>query len=159
MGTKHWHGALAGAACAVFILAACGGGGGDGGGGGLSAPAFTNLAGTRWNETDTVSAANSCGVAIGFADPFVLHVLSQSGNSLSVYDERAGVGGALGATISGYAVTFSGDRFPVGGCATMTAVYSVTLNTGGTSYSGTATITCHDGPVCTVPVTVTGTKI
>ena len=44
-----------------------------------SAPAFTNLADTRWNQTDTASGATSCNIGLGVTDTFVLHVLAQSG--------------------------------------------------------------------------------
>lgn len=144
----------------LFVgLASCGGGGGGGSAAPLSPPAFTNLAGTRWNQTDTASAVNSCSVAPGTADPFVLHILTQSGNTLSVYDERSGVGGAVNATISGYAVTYSGSRFAIGGCGSMSVSSMVTINAGGTNYTGSGTITCNDAPACTVPINITGTKI
>jgi hypothetical protein len=98
-------------------------------------------------------------VGIGVTDPFVLHILAQSGNTISVYDERAGAGAAVNATISGYAVTYSGDRFPIAPCSDMSVSYSVTINGAGTSYSGSGTITCLDLPACTVPINITGTKI
>jgi hypothetical protein len=151
-----------GVACLIVLFAAgslCSCGGGGGGGVALSPPAFTNLAGTRWNQTDTVSALNSCGVGSGVTDPFVLHILAQSGNTISVYDERSGAGAAVNATISGYAVTYSGDRFPIAPCSDMSVSYSVTINGTGTSYSGSGTITCLDAPACTVPINITGTKI
>ena len=143
-------------AAVVIGLSACGSGGG--GGASLSPPAFTNMAGTRWNQTDTVSSTNSCNVGLGVTDPFVLHVLAQSGNTISVYDERSGSGSATNATISGYGISYTGSRYPVGGCINMTASYSVTLNNAETAYTGSATITCLDNG-CTVPVSVSATKI
>lgn len=140
---------------AVVLTAACGSGGS---GSATSPPAFTDLAGTRWNQTDTVSAANSCNVGLGVTDTFVLHMLAQSGNTLSVYDERSGASSAANATLSGYVITYSGTRYPVGGCSSMTASYTVTIDKGETSYSGSATISCADNG-CTVPVTVSGTKL
>jgi len=157
-----------GVACLVVLLAegsliSFGGGGGDGSAP-LSPPAFTNLAGTRWNETDTVQAGGTCtGVAPGVtSDSFILHVASQSGNALSVYDElRAGPSGAVPATISGFVVTISGNRYAIGGCPPdkMTVFAAVTLNGAGTSYSGSGTITCTEPPACSVPVTIAGTRI
>jgi hypothetical protein len=143
----------------MAALFSCGGGGGGGGGAPLSPPAFTNLAGTRWSTTDTVStSANSCGAAQGDSDPWIAHVLAESGNTISIYDERSGASEAVDGTISGSVITVSGPRYPVGGCSSMTASYSVTLNGAGTSFTGTATLTCLDDG-CTVPVNVTGTKI
>jgi hypothetical protein len=143
----------------LAALFSCGGGGG-GGGATLSPPAFTNLAGTRWSTTDTVStSANSCGAAQGDSDSWIAHVLAESGNTISIYDERSGASSAIDGTISGSVITVSGPRYAIGGCSNMTASYSVTLNGAGTSFSGTATITCLDAPSCTVPVNVTGTKI
>jgi hypothetical protein len=141
----------------AVILSNCGGGGG-GGGQQLSPPAFTNLAGTRWNTTDTVSQTNSCGVGIGVSDTRVEHVLAQSGNTISIYDERSGSSAATNQTLSGYVLTVSGPRFPIGGCSSMTESASVTLNNAGTSFSGSGTIKCLDDG-CTVPVTIVGTKI
>jgi hypothetical protein len=123
-----------------------------------SPPAFTNLAGTRWHQTDTVSGTTTCNVAIGVTDTFVLHVLSQSGGALSLYDERAGAGKAVNATMSGDVIAYSGTRYAVHGCTSMTGNYSVTVNAAETGYSGTATLTCQDNG-CTVPVTVTATKM
>jgi hypothetical protein len=125
----------------------------------LSPPAFTNLAGTRWATTDTVSGTNSCGIGIGVTDNWVLHVLAQSGNTISFYDERAGVGNAVNGTMSGYVVTYAGSRYAIQGCFDMSASYSITLNAAGTSFTGTATITCNDAPACSVPVTVSGARI
>jgi len=88
-----------------------------------------------------------------------LHVLSQNVNTLSVYDERAGVSGAANATISGSVVTYSGSRTSIGGCINMTVSSSVTLNGTGTGYTGSGTITCLDAPACTVPINITGNKI
>ena len=99
-----------------------------------------------------------CGVGIGVTDSFVLHVLAQSGNTVSVYDEREGSSSAANATLSGQVLSYSGGRYPVGGCGTMTASYAVTLNGAGTAYTGSATITCQDNG-CTVPVTVSATKL
>ena len=107
---------------------------------------------------DTVSDTNTCGAYVGQSDSFVLRIVSQSGNTLSVYDERSGISGQANATISGYAVTYSGDRYPVYGCADMSVNYSVTINNSGTSYSGSGTIVCNDSPGCTVPITITGYK-
>jgi hypothetical protein len=142
------------------IIVACGGGGGGGGAAPapMAPPAFTNLAGTRWNQTDTVSATNACGTAIGVQDAFVLHVLAQSGNTISVYDERSGALAAVSGSMSGYVVTYSGTRYPVQ-CTSMSASYSVTVNAGETAYTGTGTITCNDPPACSVQVDVTGAKI
>jgi hypothetical protein len=116
------------------------------------------MAGTRWNQIDTVSAANSCNAPIGFTDTFVLHVLAQSGNTISVYDERDGSSNPSNATLIGYVITFSGNRHAVGGCLTMTASYRLTLNSAETAYTGSATITCQDTG-CTIPVAVSGTKL
>jgi len=153
-----------GVACLVVLLAAgslisCGGGGGGGGGASLSPPAFTNLAGTRWTHRDTVSGTNSCNVGIGVYDQYVLHILAQSGNTISVYDERGSLLDAKNATISGYIVTYSGERYPIGGCSNMTANYTMTVNNAGTSYSGTGTITCNDNPPCSGPISIIGTKL
>jgi hypothetical protein len=140
------------------LTAACGGGGGGGGTTPLSPPAFTNLAGTSWDITDTVSSgSNTCGVPLGTWDGWTGVVASQSGNSLSVYDTRAGAANAVPATISGYVVTFNGSRYPVGGCSNMRGSYNLTINAAGTSFSGTATLTCLDDG-CTVPVNVVGIK-
>lgn len=147
------------ALAAVFAMVSCGGGGGDSGPAPLQAPAFANLAATRWNTTDTVSAANSCEVGIGVTDSWVLHILAQSGNTISLYDERSGSSNAVNGTMSGSVVTYSGTRFSIGGCVDMSASYNVTLNAAGTGFTGTATITCNDAPACSVPVTVSGTKI
>jgi hypothetical protein len=140
------------------LLVGCGGGGG-GGGTPPAAPAFTNLAGTRWDHTDTASAVNTCGVPVGDTDSFVLHVVSQSGNTITFYDERAGAANAVNGSMSGYVVTFNGSRFAVGGCFDMTANYNITVNAAGNAYSGTGTITCLDAPACSIPVTITGTLI
>jgi hypothetical protein len=139
------------------LLASCSGDGGNDAPP-LSPPAFTNLAGTRWNHTDTVSDTNDCGTGIGVTDSFVLHILSQSGNTLSFYDERNGASSAVNGTMSGSVVTYSGTRYPVQGCSDMTVNYSMTVNAAGTIYSGTGTITCLDDP-CSLPVSVSGTKI
>ena len=146
--------AVAGAMVMAALGVSCGGGGG----GGLSEPAFTNLAGTRWSQVDTVSAKNSCDVGIGVTDDFVEHVLAQDGNTLSIYDERMGQMSAENATISGYVIEFRGDRYPVGGCSTMTAAYRVTLAPNGLTYAGTATIRCMDNG-CSVPVDVSGVRL
>lgn len=138
------------------LAAACGGGGG---GTSLNPPAFTNLAGTSWSITDTVSTGgNSCGVPKDVTDDWTGVVATQSGNALTVYDTRSGAGYAVPATISGYVVTFNGSRHPVYGCSDMTGSYHLTINGAGTSFTGTATITCLDNG-CTVPVTVSGFKI
>jgi hypothetical protein len=155
---KRWGIVFALLSLAVVVLSACGGGGGGGGGTSLSPPAFTNLAGTRWSETDTVSGTNSCNVGIGVTDSFTEHVLAQSGNTISVYDERGSSSNASNGTLSGYVFTYSGSRYPVGGCSNMTANYSVTLNSAETAYTGSATITCQDNG-CTVPVSVSATKL
>jgi hypothetical protein len=139
------------------LLASCSGDGGNDAPP-LSPPAFTNLAGTRWNQTDTVSGTNDCGTGIGVSDSFVLNILSQSGNTISFYDERAGVSNAVNGTMSGHVVTFSGSRYPVQGCSDMTVNYSLTVNAAGTAYNGTGLIACLDDG-CTVPVTVSGTII
>ncbi len=139
-------------------LFSCGGGGG--GGTPLSPPAFTNLAGTSWTQRDTASS-NSCGVASGYYDQFTVDILAQNGNTLTVYDTRAGASQAINATISGYNVTSSGPRYvPLGfSCSNLTASYNLTLTQAGNAYSGSGTITCNDSPSCSVPVTVTGTKL
>jgi hypothetical protein len=143
------------------LLVSCGGGGGGDSAPPLTTPAFTNLAGTRWNQVDTVSTGNnSCEVSQGTTDQFTLAVLSQSGNTITVYDSgRSSAADAVSGTMSGYVVTFKGSRYPVYGCSNMSASYSLTMNAAGTAYSGTGTITCNDAPACSVPVTVTGTKI
>jgi len=141
------------------MLVSCGGGGGGDSAPPLSTPSFTNLAGTRWNQTDTVSTSNNtCGAAQGEQDFFVLHVVSQSGNTLSFYDERAGVANTVSGTMSGSVITFNGSRYPVGGCSDMRASYNLTVNAAGTAYSGTGVITCLDDG-CTAPVNVSGIKI
>ena len=66
---------------------------------------------------------------------------------------------AVNATISGSVVSYSGSRFPIGGCSNMSVSSSVTLNGAGTTYSGSGTITCLDAPACTVPINIAGTKI
>jgi hypothetical protein len=147
---------LCGLICLTFVVASCGGGGG--GAASLAPPAFTNLAGTSWDVTDTVSSSsNSCFVPQGTTDLWTGVVATQSGNSLTVYDTRAGAGNAVPATISGYVVTFSGSRYPVGGCSDMRGSYNVTINAAGTSFSGTAVLTCLDDG-CTVPINVFGSK-
>ncbi len=146
----------------IVVFVVCGSATGCGGGGGasLEPPAFTNLAGSRWNVTDTVSAYNSCNAGLGLSDAWELDVLAQSGNTISFYDTRAGITGAVNGTLSGYTLSYSGSRFAIQGCSDMTATYTVTLNNAGTSFSGTATIVCHDAvPACSVPVTVTGARI
>ena len=148
--------------CLLFAitLTHCGGGGGDGGGAApLSPPAFSNLAGARWNATDTVSGTNSCDVGIGVTDSWVLHVLAQSGNTISVYDERAGSSNAVNGTMSGFVVTYSGSRYPIQGCVDMSASYNITINGAGTGFTGTGTITCNDAPACSVPVNISGARI
>lgn len=155
---------VAGIGCVTVLLLAelvssCGGGGG-GGSAPLSPPAFTNLAGTRWTHRDTVSATNACNAGIGVFDQYIMHVLAQSGNALSIYDETHGTQiDAKNATISGSVVTYVGERNPIGGCSSMSANYTMTLNGAGTSYAGTGVITCNDAPACTVPVTITGTRL
>ncbi len=152
---KRWGAAFCAVVAAAGLLAACGGGGG--GSAPLDPPAFTNLAGTYWGVTDTVSNLNSCSVPVGTSDLWTAVIATQSGNSLTVYDDRGTVADAVPATISGYVVTFSGPRYPVGGCLDMTASYRVTIDGAGTSFSGTATLTCLDNG-CTVPVNVSGSK-
>ena len=85
---------LAGIVLLLAGLASCGGGGGGGGGVPLSPPAFTNLGGTPWNQTDAVTASNTCGVGIGVTDTYVLKVLVQSGNTISIYDETLSYSGS-----------------------------------------------------------------
>jgi hypothetical protein len=85
--------------------------------------------------------------------------LSQSGNRIKVYDERAGIGGAVSGTMSGYKVTYSGSRYAVPPCTNMSARYHITVNGTGTGFAGTATIICNDAPACSISSTVTGTKI
>ena len=140
----------------VAAVAACGGGSDSTP---PSPPAFTNLAATRWSVVDTVSAANSCNAPIGTTDSWILHVIGQSGNNIAFYDERGLVADAVNGTMSGYVISYSGNRYPIQGCVDMTASYAVTLDTGGTSFSGTATIYCNDAPPCYVPVNVAGTKL
>ncbi len=142
----------------TVLLTACGGGGG--GGTPLSPPAFTNLAGTSWSQTDTVSSSNTCGIATGYADSFTVDVLAQSGNTLTVYDTRSGASNAISASFSGYNITSSGPRYVPSGfsCSNLIASYNLTLNNAGTSYSGTGTIECLDNN-CTVPVNVIGNKL
>jgi hypothetical protein len=142
------------------LAAACGGGGGGGGAVAvpLKPPAFTNLAGTSWSVTDTVSSSNnSCGAPAGEQDNWTGVIATQSGNDLTVYDTRAGAGKAISGTISVYVVSFHGSRYPIGGCTSMTGSYKLTIDGTGTAFSGTATLTCLDNG-CTVPVSVSGTK-
>ena len=140
------------------LLVSCSGGGGDDAPP-LLPPAFTDLAGTRWNQVDTVSSSNnSCGSTQGDQDSFILHVASQSGNTITVYDERAGASNPVSGTMSGSVVVVNGSRYAVQGCSEMTASYSLTVNAAGTAYSGTGTIICLDDG-CSVPITVSGTKI
>ncbi len=141
---------------AGIMISACGGS--SGGGTSQSPPAFTNLGGTRWQQTDTVSGTNSCNIGIGISDYFVLHFVAQSGNTISFYDERSGPYSAVNGTMSGYTITYSGSRYAIGGCNNMTGSYTITFNSAETSYTGAATITCHDDG-CTVPVTVQGSLI
>jgi hypothetical protein len=141
----------------TFALINCGGGGGSSTP--LTPPAFTNLAGTRWQVRDTVTtSSNTCGVASGTADNWVLHVVSQSGNTIAFYDERSGSSGAVNGTMSGYNVTYSGERYPVYGCTTMMAAYNITVNTSGTGFTGSVTVTCLDNG-CSAPAGVSGTKL
>lgn len=155
MGKRSF--AVVAASMLVAMLAACGGGGGSSAPP-LQDPAFLNLAGTRWSVTDTVSGSNTCDVPAGTPDTWTAVVASQSGNTLTVYDDRATISGAVAATISGYDITFNGPRYPVGGCSDMTGSYNVTLNNSGTAFNGTAVLTCLDVPACTVSVTVDGSK-
>jgi hypothetical protein len=98
---------------------------------------------------------------IGVPNTFVLRILAQSGNTISVYDEtHSSAVDAKNATISGYVVTYGGDHYPVSPCTNMSISSSVTLDGAGTSFSGTGTVTCLSAvPVCTVPITITGNKI
>jgi hypothetical protein len=144
------------AATAFSLLVACGGG--DGSGGPLAPPAFTDLAGSRWAVTETASGSNTCGVAAGTSDSWTLQVVSQSGNSLVFFDERSGAGNAVTGTMSGNTVTYSGERYPVLGCVSMTGSYNVSLDSSGQSLSGTASIRCLDND-CTVPASVTGSRL
>jgi hypothetical protein len=125
----------------------------------LQPPSFTNLAGTRWHITDVVSAANTCNVNVGVSDSWTLHIVSQSGNTITFYDERTSSSSVVSGTVSGSTVTYSGDRYPIQGCSKMTASYSVTFNSAGTAFTGTATIICTDGTGCSVPANVTGAKL
>jgi hypothetical protein len=142
------------------VIVSCGSSGGSGGGQSLQPPAFTNLAGTRWAVIDKVSAANNtCGAPLNQQDSWTLHVVSQSGNTITFYDERGGAGDAVNGTMSGYLVSYSGARYAIDSCSNMTASYSMTVNNAGTAFSGSATINCTDAPGCSVPVSVTGTKM
>ncbi len=141
----------------LVVLTSCGGGG-SGGGGSLSAPAFTNLAGSRWSVTESVSGSNSCGVAVGTSDSWTLVVVSQSGNSLVFYDERSGASNAVTGTMSGHTITYSGERYPVQGCTSMSGSYNVTLDSAGQSFSGTASVVCADN-ACSVPASVSGSRL
>jgi hypothetical protein len=125
----------------------------------LQPPSFTNLAGTRWHVTDVVSAANTCNTNVGVSDSWTLHIVSQSGNTITFYDERGSSSSVVSGTVSGSTITYSGDRYPIQNCSKMTASYSVTFNSAGTAFSGTATINCTDGTGCSVPTTVSGAKL
>ena len=131
---------------------------GSSGGGSLEAPAFTDLAGSSWSVHESASGSNSCGVAAGTSDDWTLYVVSQSGNSITFYDERSGASSAVTGTVSGHTISYSGGRYPVLGCSSMTGSYSVTLDGAGQSFSGTTTIRCLDNG-CTVPASVTGQRL
>ncbi len=124
----------------------------------LSAPAITDLAGSTWSVSESASGNNTCGVAAGTSDSWTLHVVAQSGNSLTLYDERSGPSEAVNATISGHTISYSGDRYPIGGCSQMTGSYNVTLDDAGQSFSGATTIRCLDNG-CTVPASVNGYRL
>ncbi len=59
---------------------------------------------------ESASGNNAGGVAAGTSDTWTLHVVSQSGNSLTLYDERSGPSEAVNATVSGHTISYSGDR-------------------------------------------------
>jgi hypothetical protein len=140
---------------AVGILSAisCGGGGG-GDSAPLAPPTLTNLAGARFNTVDTATAGGSCSAPVGTQDAWILHIVGQSGNTITFYDERAGSSNAVNGTMSGLNVTYSGSRYAVQGCSDMSASYNVNMNSAGTSFTGSGTVTC-----CSVPVNISGTKI
>lgn len=139
----------------VLLGAACGeDSGGDGGG---LPPAITNLAGSSWSVTETTSAVG-CGQPVGTTDSWTLQIVSQAGSTVTFYDTRAGSSAAVSGVLSGYDFTYSGPRYPIGGCSDMRGSYRVTLNGAGTAFAGTSTITCTDAPACTVPANVTGTR-
>ena len=158
IGMRKWFMSAA-ALAGIVLLAACGSNSSSSGDTSVQQPAFTDLAGTRWAIVDSVSSSNnSCGATTSDSDSWTGVVATQSGNSLSLYDTRAGSSKAIAGTISGYVVTFNGSRYPVGGCSSMTGSYTVTLNSAGTNFSGTATLTCLDNG-CTVPTSVYGSKM
>lgn len=148
---------IVGLGSVVGLLMACSSGDG-GGSGSTEPPAFTDLAGSRWAVTDTATGNNSCGIPAGTKDSYVVHVLAQSGSSLTIYDERAGAANAVTATLSGHTLSFSGSRYPVLGCSSMTGNYTATLGATGQSFSGTATVTCVDNG-CSAAATVQGNRI
>ncbi len=144
----------------VLFGISCGGGGGGGGDSTpLQPPTLTNLAATRWNTVDTATAGGSCSTPVGTQDAWILHIVGQSGNTITYYDERAGSSKAVSGTMSGLSINYSGTRYAIGGCTDMVASYNVNMNSAGTTYTGSGTITCNDAPACSVPVSISGTKI
>ena len=136
---------------ALLVIFACGSGGGGGGdGGGELVTPSTDITGS-WSIQEVIDDTD-CG-GTGDTDSYTAEVV-QSGNTLTVTIE----GEVFTGTISGSTVSWTGSYPDDGGTTTITSL-ELTVSSGGTSLTGTASWTFTNGVSCSGTTQVTGTFI